>query len=33
MKFFGKVNQKVGKTGRTINQTPTFGPKHDKIQA
>ncbi len=26
-------NQKVGKIGRTINQAPTLGPKHDKIWA
>jgi hypothetical protein len=26
-----EANWKFGKIGRTINQAPTLGPKHDKI--
>jgi hypothetical protein len=28
----GEHNQKVGKIGRIISQTPTLGPQHDKIR-
>jgi len=31
MEKIRKYNQKVGKIGQAINQTPTQGSKHDKI--
>jgi hypothetical protein len=30
---FGENNQKDGKINWIVNQVPTLGPKHDKIQA
>jgi len=33
VKKIGENNQMVGKINQIISQMPTFGPKHDKIQA
>ncbi len=33
VKKIGENNQMVGKINQIISQTPTLGPKHDKIQA
>jgi hypothetical protein len=32
-KKLGKIIKRARKIGQVVNQTPTLGPKHDKIQA